>query len=362
MSVHEPAVLNGRGVSGWRLRAVALGCALIVWCAAVACHNSGTARAPSGSGDSSAAAAGGLLLVRGRELLVHDRATGQERLLQTAPSGAYHAYPRWSPDRSQVAYVLMTNPTAQVNQDWGSDVWVSRRDGSDARVVARRAASGTTVAGLAWSADGAALYIATVYPEPANTGSFSSRLKLERLALTGGVKTLIATDAAYPTVAGDGSRIAFVTFGNDGRPSGLWTAKPDGSEQMVLVSVGTAQSLAGVRAPQFAPDGAHIAFGAVEPVAAELTPPACRGSFRWPWRPRVAAAHGPPIDLWLVGFDGHAPVKVAGLGADDPWLSWSPDGSELAILEVCGLFVLPASGGAARKIGDGAAQAQLDWR
>ena len=132
-----------------------------------------------------------------------------------------------------------------------------------------------------------------------------------------------------------------------------------GTDQRLLVPV--PERFAGLRWPRFSPDGKRIGFGAVEPSAASFLAPECReGARRW-WQPRVAAAHGPPIDLWSIPADGGTPEKLADLGEDDPAIVWSPDGSTIAVIAGCGLYTLPM-GGVPQRIDRGAWYSQIDWR
>jgi Tol biopolymer transport system component len=305
----------------------------------------------------------GLLVVRDRQLLVRDMTSGTEREIRRAPPGAFYAYPRWSPDGARIAYVVTTLPTGAPNEDWGSNVAVSAADGTDEQLVFQRGQSGTQVEGIEWTADGAGLYLGILEQEMRGGLPAGSKLALDRLDLASGARTTIAGDAAYPTAAPGGGRIAFLTFGNDGRPGGLWTARPDGTDRTLLLrAANPGDRFAGLRWPRFSPDGSSIAFGAVEAANADLSPPACRTGLHWPWQPRIAAAHGPPIDIWLITSSGGEPRKVADLREDDPYLAWSPDGTAMAVIATCGLYRLSLGSEEPQKIGPGGTQLQIDWR
>ena len=58
--------------------------------------------------------------------------------------------------------------------------------------------------------------------------------------------------------------------------------------------------------------------------------------------PAVALAHGFPWDLWMVALDGSAPRLIAELGADDPTVTWSPDGRQLFVYGGTGSFIVDA--------------------
>jgi Tol biopolymer transport system component len=310
-------------------------------------------RAPT-TGDGAATEGGhGLLLTRRQSLVLRDMESGSERVLKPAKEGATYSYPRWSPDGRRIAFVVTTAPGRGATDNWGSAVAVSAPDGAGERIVLKGARPGLRVEGLAWSADGGALYVSTVDQDGAG-------LKLERLDLGTSNRATVAEEAAYPTVSPDGSRIAFLRYSSGAHAAGLWTAKPDGSDQRLIVAV--PERFAGLRWPRFSPDGTRIGFGAVDSGAASLIAPECRETRRWPWQPRPAAAHGPPIDIWAIPTTGGTAEKLADLGEDDPVVAWSADGRRLAIMGGCGLYELALGGDAPRRLDRGAWQSQIDWR
>ncbi|MGE0545115.1 MAG: TolB family protein [Dehalococcoidia bacterium] len=303
----------------------------------------------------------GLLLVRNLQLLLRDMTTGVEYEIKKRPTAdTYYAYPRWKPDGSQIAYVIAAQIGA-AGQNVGSDVAVSNTDGSDERIVFTHEKPGTTVEGIDWSPDGQALYLTIIEPEIRDGRFVGSTMRLDRLDLASGGRTTIAEGAAYPTVAPDGSRIAYLTYSGGDRPPGMWTARPDGSDARLIVPLGA--DIAGLRAPRFSPDSQSLAFGAVETADANLMAAVtCGSGSRWPWQPPVASAHGPPVDLWMVAADGTGLRKLEDLNEDDPSVAWSPDGSTVAALGTCGLFLFPLDEGRAEKIAPGALLSQMDWR
>ncbi|MGH2585198.1 MAG: TolB family protein, partial [Dehalococcoidia bacterium] len=219
---------------------------------------------------------------------------------------------------------------------------------------------GESIEGLAWAPSGEAIYLSLLTPEVRDGRLTDTSLRLFRLDLASGALTPIVDDAAYPDVSPDNSRIAFVTFSSGSGPAGIWTAAPDGSDRRLIVPV--PETFAGVRWPRFSPDGARIAFGAVETAAANDMPLPCDQRTRLPWQPRTAAAHGPPIDIWSVATTGGTSERFPDLREDDPYIAWSPDGSSLAVIGACGLYLLPAGGGASQRIAPGTARSQIDWR
>jgi len=303
----------------------------------------------------------GLLLVRNLQLLLRDMTTGVEYEIKERPTAdTFYAYPRWKPDGSQIAYVIAAQ-VGGAGQNVGSDVAVSDTDGSNERIVFTHEKPGTTIEGIDWTPDGQGLYLSIIEPEIRDGRFVGSTMRLDRLDVASGERTTIAQGAAYPAVARDGSRIAYLTYSGGDRPAGLWTARPDGSDARLIVPLD--DTIAGLRAPRFSPDSQALAFGAVEMADANLlASTTCGSGSRWPWQPRVASAHGPPVDLWMVNADGMDLRKLADLNEDDPSVAWSPDGSSIALIGTCGLFVYPLNEGQAEKIAPGALLSQMDWR
>lgn len=310
----------------------------------------------------------GLLWVRDQQLLLRNMENDKDfEIRRTDSAGTYYNFPRWSPDGRSIAYVITTQFTAAPGQDWGSDVAISATDGSGERIVFKRSAPGTTVEGIAWSGDGRGLYLAILETTIRDNRFLGQTQRFVLLDIESGTEQPIGEEASYPTVSPDGSRIAYVTAGVNERPGGLWTARPDGSDARLVVRVPPEFDL--IRAPKFSPDGSRIAFTAAKVGAGTAASPRQAVAHqprpeprRWPWEPRIAAAHGPPLDIWSVPAAGGPATRLTSFLAEDLAFAWSPDGTELALLAVTGLYVLPLPDGQPREIGPGALEAQVDWR
>jgi Tol biopolymer transport system component len=77
--------------------------------------------------------------------------------------------------------------------------------------------------------------------------------------------------------------------------------------------------------------------------------------------PEVAEAHGLPADIWSMNLDGSDMKRIAEIKDDDPSVSWSPDGSRLAIFGIAALYVSDGKGGAPAKLVDQGGYGGLDW-
>src|SRR5688500_2253566 len=91
----------------------------------------------------------------------------------------------------------------------------------DEQIVFRRPASGVRVEGMAWTPDGASLYVSLMETTIKDGRFLGQTLNLERLDIATGERRVVVPDAAYPSVSPDGSLIAFITFSSADDPGGL---------------------------------------------------------------------------------------------------------------------------------------------
>jgi Tol biopolymer transport system component len=342
---------------------------LAVVCAAAviaACGGNGDTQnvvqtTPAAVEPGAAAGGHGLLVPRDQRLFLRDMQSGKETVIKRAPADHYFTYPRWSPDGKQIAFALDQPYTGQPNQQWGSDIVVAPADGNgEDRTVLKRPTEGFKIEGLAWLPDGSAL-LAGIIETTIRDGRFISQVfRVERIDLATGARTPLVEEATYPAAAPDGSRIAYITYGDGAKEGGLWVAKPDGTDPTLIVP--TSGRFAVTYYPRFSPDSKTIAFSATVLGSGAERAPAQPSARRWPWQPKTAAAHGFPMDVWSVAADGGEPQRLTNFLEDEPYPAWSPDGKQLAIIATGGLYTLSLAGGEPQKVGLGGTLVQIDWR
>jgi WD40 repeat protein len=203
----------------------------------------------------------------------------------------------WSPDGSTLAYQAAGGRLALMNVETGQTRTVGACHRCD----------------FAWSPTGAVIAV-------------TRGLTLRLLETATGDSTQVPIGALYPrqpTWAPDGARIAFVAPTADGR-AGLYAIDADGSNETLLWrsaprgGAGEATTI-GPWDPAWSPDGRTIAF---------------INSNLWAPVPKVAGWH---LNITTVTADGSgASKRLVDIGTCacfgfSPALTWSPDGSALAV-------------------------------
>ena len=74
------------------------------------------------------------------------------------------------------------------------------------------------------------------------------------------------------------------------------------------------------------------------------------------------AAHGLPMDVFVVGADGSDLRRLTHLRADDPAPAWSPAGDRLAVLTADGIYLVRVDGGEVDVLGRPGGHGTIDWR
>jgi len=300
-----------------------------------------------------------LVFVRDNALWGSDGAAAPAPLADLGP-GVVVQNPAFAPDGLRVAFVAL-QLAADGTDAFTSTLFLADRAGGAPRPV--WAVSQAYLRHPAWSPDGAALYVTTTRGETAADGTYQQQADVVRVDLATGASAVAISAARDMTFSPDGGQIAYVAMRPDGATAGLMIAAPDGSGPRALVPDGTFEELA---APRFAPDGSSLLFVARgEPLAGQPSGDSPAGAIA-AWlgallAPPAASAHGTPWDVWAVGVDGAGLRRLTAIYEDEPHAVFSPDGREIALLGVGGIYRLDSDGGRLRRVDPLGSYGGLDW-
>jgi dipeptidyl aminopeptidase/acylaminoacyl peptidase len=301
-------------------------------------------------------------------LIAIDPATGaSRRLIEWCPGtqdARCHAGISWSPDGSRIAYAVSAYYGSAFPIDHPEGVWIQDVVSGRARRIAA-CEPDACPSQIAWSPDGRRLAIAdgtrlaTMNPDGevrTTLWTLEGDPQADPLILPAGRDDFVRALAWSP----DAKRIVFVTATADG--DALHVIDRDGQRPRVIArSTDAAPYLGG---PAWSPDGSTIAYLAIGPCET------CQ-------------------DLNTLGFTAHDPlVRIVAIDPDGtnrrtlianrrlggpswggcachawwpPGLTWSPDGTRLAIAGPGGLFVVHADGTGFRRLGPSGGGA-VTWR
>jgi Tol biopolymer transport system component len=191
--------------------------------------------------------------------------------------------PAWSPDYRQIAF--------QSNR--GSDtfhIYVMNADGTNQRALTKGSSDDRHPA---WTPDGKAIVF--------DSSNGNAREIWQVNVADGTLKQLshLGAQANFPSVSGDGQRIAFYNYQN--HTLDLWMARADGSQAKPLT-----QDLANANNNQ-------CTF-------------ACHAAAWSPDNRTLAYSAGDLDDIWLVNVEGGAPREIIADGQDNHFPWFLPDG------------------------------------
>jgi Tol biopolymer transport system component len=248
--------------------------------------------------------------------------TGEQRILSFPPGKQIDAYPAFSPDGKQLAFVRTRTYSSY-------DLYVIPAEGGEPR---RLATQGQLIFGLDWTDDGREI----VYSS--GVSSFSDAT-LWRVPVDGGpARRLEAVRERgwLPAISPDGRRLAFTRRSGD---TNIWQVAEGGGDQSTATKL-IASTLTDA-APAFSPDGARIAF---------------------------SSDRSGTMQVWVCDRDGSNPRQVTFFPAPGAALAtWSPDSKQLAFSSSLGgrtdIYIINASGGTPRQLTptDGSNDAAPSW-
>lgn len=245
--------------------------------------------------------------------------------LETLNGDVAHARsPQFSPDGTLLAFIS-GSPA-----DWlGGPIFVVPADGSrpPIDIGGSLTAKREYYPALAWSPDGR--HIAFASSDPGTTAIVVAA------ADGSGARPITGGDAFHdlPSWSPDGSLIAYRIVALDRSSRSLAVARPDGSEETILVTV--TGSEASLSRPSWSPDGTRLAVHQLLPDDPHAIVVDLDGKVTRPW-------------------PGHATMF-----ADNP-VPWSPNGRSLALLSDDGVLVVDVDGSNPRRLGN-RAYCWLKW-
>ena len=305
-----------------------------------------------GSGGQRAQAAGGRIAwPKDGDLWVLNLGTNTQTKLTNLSSSTVVTGAAWSPDGKQIVYAQFGR--RQGERASGADLLVADADGQNARVLLERDAPETAYESPQWMPSG------YVYFAARRVRQGREQVTIERVR-EGGTPEQLVDFGFYPGVAPDESALVFVRTTRQGQELRRRSLTGNGAE-CVMLAEGAFQILG---LPRFAPDGSQIALPAsgepgpvqgtcgqtgtgVRALAAAGHLAALLGL-----APSVAYAHGLPWDVWSLKPDGSGLTRMVPLQEDEPTVTWSPDGKQVAIFGIAALYVADAAGESARKVVD----------
>lgn len=281
--------------------------------------------------------------------------------------GTYAEYPAIAPDGSTIAFVAIAPaPITATLPLPSSTLYVMNADGTNQRAIWK---PDQGLLGMpTWSGDGQALYIAAngvKLPQSGAAQPTSRDLQIVRIDLATGAKQPLLNDVLDPSISRDGTQLAYLKLSEDGYTMSLNVAAPDGSGSRELIA---GKDFQGFYAPRFSPDGKQIVVAAIggpqtdakgDPIKASAPSPLDRllGMFE----PPTAEAHGLPWDLWLINSDGSGLRRLTSFYEDLPMAAFAPDGKQIAVIGLGGVYLMQADGSRLRRIDPIGDHGGLDW-
>jgi Tol biopolymer transport system component len=262
------------------------------------------------------------------------------RLLTRFVPPSYVADLAVSSRRDAVIAVQSVNP----GQDAiGGDLLRLNLDSGETTPLATRADADESLGAPAWLPDGSSLVYQRddVRSAPVSyIGQAAVRYpsRIEMVQADGTNRSVVVDDGRQPALSPNGAQIAYVRSSRAGTALLIRAQAATAADEHELVPAGRFPDVA---YPRFAPYGDQIAFAAVVSLAGR------ENLFETLFGSAVAYAHGLPWDIWLVGSDGTGLHQLAAVGADDPSVTWSADGTQIFVYGGAGSFIVDTATGEA---------------
>lgn len=293
--------------------------------------------------------AGRLLFTQRESLWTWTLPGGEQReIVPVGTIGQQVTSARWSPDGTQVAYALFdsSDPRNPVSQ-----VFLASPTGEGVKVLVSATRALDFYQAPVWAPDGHAIYAMH------SGGAGQQRInRIIRISIDTGAIETIVDEVGFFDVSPDGRWLALVRSALGGLSLGLLDLQT--REWRTLIADGLFDNLS---APRFDPSSQNLLLAGTPARTARAPDPPVGPRLALGLAPALAAAHGLPQDLYLEPIAGGPPKPIAPLQADDPALTWAPDGQRLAVFWIDSLSILPAQGGPPARILTPGSYGSIDW-
>ncbi len=233
--------------------------------------------------------------------------------------------------------------------DFGADLYLSRIDGKQPRVLASHKQVAEFLRSPAWISNTEILFSY----RGRDAAGFAD-FHIDRIDVTTGRTSRYIERAVDPSVSRDRKSIVYVAIDDKTDDEALTVASVDLKEKRAIVT--SASNLALFSSAVFSPDGSKVAFAAVDltspPSGRGLGPPSGLG---------IYAAHPFLEDVWIVNVDGTGLRRLAELAENMPSLTWNGDGTVLYALGAGAWWKVEVATGKAEQIGPGVPLGQIVW-
>jgi len=284
-----------------------------------------------------------------QHLLRLDLATGQETSLLTVSESAWLSEVTVSPDGDRLLLAYAPPPEQNQVQFGFTTLHIMPANGSgEPELLVPQDDPSETFYNISWPLEDL-VYYARYAPSVDDAGAVTYVNRIERAHLPDANVEVLVNDAAWPRLANDGSRLAYVAESGE-----MMMANADGtSPQLVLES----DVYAAVDAPLFSPDGEQLYYSAVD-----REPGASLSPLDKLLGVKIARAHSVPSDWWRLssGADQErqrlTTIDKIGLYGD-----FSADGRHLYFVAADGLYVMDPADQTLTQLQAIPTVATIDW-
>jgi len=288
-----------------------------------------------------------------------DLVTGALTTIFPLPEDGWMTGAALAPDGQAWVMAYAPPPPSDQVQLGYTDLYLLPLGGTEPKIVLARSDPQESFFSPLWSAQGDYIYFAHFKPLRAENGTpppVPYLYTIERMAYPGGMLEVLVTNAFWPALSPDGTKLAFVgsdpeTFLND-----LYIANADGTD---LTKIVPPDSFEAVDAPFFSPDGSAIVFSAVGegPQALRLIDQLLGVSTVF----AAPAEHSVPSDWWSVPVTGGQPTRLTRIYDTSLFGDYAPDGEHIAFISATGIYVMSPEGGNVYPLSGLLAFGSVEW-